>query len=162
MDRRLFPPRARCWDCHWQKHIEDLALMSTCCTRHVGGVLVRGNRVVADGFNGSLPGLLHCDLGGCVRCNDPAVLSGQDLERCSCVHCEQNIIAYCARFGIPTDNTTLYLPTTPCLDCFKLVVSAGVTEIVYDTSYPKFEEHILSLLKELKQIVLRRFSCHCT
>jgi dCMP deaminase len=150
----------KCWDCHWKGRIESNAEMSTCRTRHVGGVLVRANRVVADGFNGNLPKHLHCDEGGCPRCNDPDVKSGEQLERCYCVHCEQNIVSYCAKSGVSMHGTTLYLPTTPCLDCFKLVALCGVWEIVYDDVYPGAET-IVRELAEKSHIIIRKSFCRC-
>lgn len=134
--------------------------MSTCRTRQVGGVLVRANRVVADGFNGNLPKHLHCDAGGCERCNDPNVKSGEQLERCVCVHAEQNIISYCAKSGVTSHGTTLYLPATPCLDCFKLVVLSGIFEVVYDEPYPEAFAMITDLAIK-SHVTLRTFHCRC-
>src|SRR5690606_24027246 len=99
--------------------------MSTCRTRHYGGILTRDNRVVAQGFNGNLPGHPHCDEGGCARCEARAagtLETGADLGACTCVHVEQNIISYCARQGVSCRGTTLWLPANPCLDCMRLVV----------------------------------------
>lgn len=134
--------------------------MSTCRTRHVGGVLVRDNRVVADGFNGNLSGHQHCDDGGCPRCNDPARIPGQGLDRCYCVHAEQNILGYCAKNGVSSDGTTLYTPGTCCLDCWKLVVSSGIQEHVYDEPYPEAFETISEMAK-ISGVILRKFECTC-
>jgi len=109
--------------------------MSTCIKRHVGAVAVRGKRVLAAGFNGNLPGALHCDQGGCERCNSSEWISGQGLERCVCVHAEQNLVAWCARYGIALDGATIYTTTHPCSDCYKLIISAGITELIYDEPY---------------------------
>lgn len=149
-----------CFDCHWRERVELNATMSTCATRSVGAVLVRGKRTIADGFNGNLPGHLHCDEGGCPRCNDPSVVSGTALERCFCVHAEQNIVSYCARKGVAMEGSTLYLPATPCLDCFKLVVSSGVAEIVYGEPYPGSEE-VVRTLSATSGVVLRGYVCTC-
>lgn len=149
-----------CFDCFWLERVKLNSTMSTCRTRSVGAVLVRGNRTVADGFNGNLPGHPHCDEGYCDRCNSPSVVSGASLERCVCCHAEQNIVAYCARFGVSMDMTTLYLPCTPCLDCFKLVAGAGVREIVYAQPYPGSEEIVRSLASQ-SSINLRSYRCAC-
>lgn len=149
-----------CYECHWRDRVKSNASMSTCQTRHVGAVLVRKNRVVAEGFNGNLPGHIHCDLGGCPRCNDTGVKSGAGLERCVCVHAEQNIVSYCASEGIPMRGTTLYLPCTPCLDCFKLVVASGVREIVYAEPYPAAEV-IVRQLAWVSEVTLRDYNCTC-
>lgn len=134
--------------------------MSTCATRHVGGVLVEGNRSRADGFNGNLPGHPHCDEGGCERCNDPNVVSGVGLERCVCVHCEQNIVSYCAARGISMKGTSLYLPATPCVDCAKLVIACGVTELVYVDEYPGAEKTVREFA-HLSGVIVRSPHCRC-
>lgn len=129
------------WDTHFMAKAKLNAEMSTCMTRHVGAVAVLGNRQVADGMNGNLPGAVHCDMGGCERCRRRTA-PGQDLLRCVCVHAEQNIVTWCARVGHSLDGTTIYTTTHPCLDCFKLLVVAGVKEIVYNEPYPEAEELI--------------------
>lgn len=123
------------WDAHFMSIARLNADMSTCVKRHVGACAVRGKRVLAAGFNGNLPGAVHCDEGGCDRCNDPKWVSGVGLERCVCVHAEQNLVAWCARYGISLDGASIYTTTYPCSDCMKLVVSAGIVEIVYDEPY---------------------------
>jgi dCMP deaminase len=142
----------------------DLAAMqSTCRTRHVGGVLVKGNRIVAQGFNGNLPGHAHCDRGGCPRCADRAEgrgESGESLGACLCVHAEQNIVSYCARNGIAMDDTTVYLPCNPCLDCMKLVVSSGVSEIVFRERYPSTFLAVHSIA-EVSGVIMRLAACEC-
>lgn len=149
-----------CWDCHWKQRVADNAKMSTCRTRHVGAVLTRQNRVVADGFNGNLPGHPHCDQGGCERCNSTGVQSGVGLERCLCVHAETNVISYAAAEGVSIAGTTLWLPCTPCIDCFKLVASSRVAEIVYADPYPAAEEVVRELAK-LSNISIRGYQCKC-
>ena len=124
----------RDWDRFFIDRAYANAAMSTCGSRHVGAVATRNRRSFADGFNGNLPGEVHCDEGGCARC--AAADSGSDLERCICVHAEQNLVAYCAETGTPLGGATIYTTTRPCLDCLKLLVSAGVAEIVFDQDYP--------------------------
>lgn len=123
------------WDTHFMSIASLNADMSTCLKRHVGAVAVSDRRVLAAGFNGNLPGETHCDEGGCERCADPNTQSGYGLERCVCVHAEQNLVAWCAKYGIKLEGATIYSTTHPCSDCYKLLISAGIVEIVYDTPY---------------------------
>jgi len=109
--------------------------MSTCARRHVGAVAVRDRRVLGAGFNGNLPGAVHCDEGGCERCNDAAWVSGAGLERCVCVHAEQNLVSWCARYGITLDGADIYTTTYPCSDCMKLVISAGIKTVYFADGY---------------------------
>lgn len=154
--------KRKCWDCHWRERTQHNAEMSTCHTRHVGGVLVRDNRVVSDGFNGNLPGLPHCADGkdGCPRCHDPSVRSGEQLERCLCCHCEENLISYCAKNGVSTAGTTCYLPVLPCLSCLRLLILSGIKEIVFINNYIESMK-IIHTLAEKSKIVVRKFSCRC-
>lgn len=118
--------------------------MSTCLTRSTGAIVVRDRRMIATGFNGNVPGALHCKDGGCLRCaaamenrrTGQGLASGTDLEICTCVHAEVNAVAQCARYGSPTAGTTIYSTTKPCLDCAKLMAVAGVTTVVYGEDYP--------------------------
>jgi len=143
--------------------VDLAAKQSTCRTRHVGGVLVRNKRIVAQGFNGNLPNHPHCDERGCDRCRDRSegnIASGSDLGACLCVHCEQNIVSYCARNGISMDGTMVYLPCNPCLDCMKLIVSSGVVEIVYLDQYPSTYVAV-SRIAETSGVTMRVSSCKC-
>lgn len=126
----------RNWDEYWLARAKLNASMSTCLRRGVGAVAVRDRRSFADAYNGTAPGMRHCDDGGCPRCADTTQGAGVDLGRCWCVHAEQNIVAFCAREGIRLAGATLYQTTRPCVDCHKLLVSAGIVEVVYDEEYP--------------------------
>lgn len=155
----MLSSQRRCWDCFFRVQLESIAEQSTCCTRHVGAVLGRERRVVAAGFNGTLSGHPHCDAGGCDRCAG-APASGVGLERCVCVHAEQNAIAYCAGAGVASAGATAYVSATPCLDCAKLLIAAGVVEIVYAERYAA-SEPLVRHLAALSGVTLRYFDCRC-
>jgi len=144
--------------------VDLVAKQSTCRTRHVGAVLVRDKRGVAQGFNGNLPGHLHCDKGGCERCIRRSLgkcETGVGLDHCLCVHAEQNVISYCARYGISISDTTIYLPYNPCLDCMKLLVSSGIKEIVFRDRYPS-TLFLTRRIADISNIKMRMVSCSCT
>lgn len=144
----------RDWDAHFMAKAVMNSGMSTCISRQVGAVAVVGRRQVADGFNGNLPGAVHCDAGGCERCANRAFAPGEDLLRCVCVHAEQNIVAWCAQWGRELVGTTVYSTTHPCADCLKLLVMAGVREVVYRDPYPE-GERMASVLKA--KIAIRKW-----
>lgn len=120
------------------------AELSTCVSRHVGAVATINRRALADGFNGNIPGAVHCDEGGCERCQNRA-FAGEDLLRCVCVHAEANLVAWCSRKGISLEGATVYCTTHPCIECLKLLLAAGITEIVYDEPYPEVQKLLPNL-----------------
>ncbi len=126
--------------------------MATCIRRQVGAVAVIDNRQIADGFNGNLPGELHCNEGGCDRCVGIGHGPGVNLDRCVCVHAETNLVAFSARYGLRIAGATVYVTTRPCTDCYKLLASAGVIEVVYDDEYPESQ-----WFPETKRMTLRSY-----
>jgi len=63
------------------------------------------------------------------------------------VHAEQNIITFCAKNGIPTNGTTLYITTSPCKQCAKLIAQSGIKSVVYDEEYK--DKSGINFLKEV-------------
>ena len=51
------------------------------------------------------------------------------------LHAEQNIISFCAKNGIPTEGTTMYITLSPCKTCAKLIKQCGIKEVVYNEEY---------------------------
>lgn len=102
-----------------------MAKRATCGRGQVGAVLVKDYRVIASGYNGPPQGQPHCSDGVC------------DLSKpCThAVHAEANLIAFCAKFGIPVNGSTLVLTTVPCRKCAELIIQAGIKAVVYDSEY---------------------------
>jgi len=101
---------------------------STCSARaRVGAVLVdENNHVIASGYNGSPRGLPHCDDVGCL-------IEGGHCVRA--IHAEENVIIQCARVGVSTVDTTLYVTHRPCIRCARLIAQAGILSVVYLEAY---------------------------
>lgn len=104
-----------------------------CCTgNRVGAILVKDQRVIATGYNGTPAGVKNCDEGGCFRCaHRDKFASGQGYDLCICVHAEQNSLLMAARFGIAVEGATLYSTMRPCFGCAKEALQAGVKKVVY-------------------------------
>lgn len=110
-----------------------VATRSTCPRKQVGCVIVRENRILATGYNGSPPGEAHCDDEGC----DIEVSPRWGIEHCvRTVHAEANAIATAARFGTTLDGATAYVTLNPCERCSKLLKSAGVIAVHHLEDYP--------------------------
>jgi len=108
---------------------------STCLRHKVGAVLVKNKRIIATGYNGAPRGLPHCLEVGCLR-DELQIKSGTRHEICRAVHAEQNAIIQAAIHGISTEDATLYCTHFPCVLCAKMLVNAGVREIVFKEDYP--------------------------
>lgn len=121
------------WDGYFMRLADLAALRSNCMKRRVGCVIVRQNRVVATGYNGTPRHLTNCNDGGCERCNHGHG-SGAALQTCLCLHAEENALLEAGRDRIGSDSV-LYCNTCPCLTCLIKIVQAGVTEVVYAQSY---------------------------
>ncbi len=126
---------------------------STCLRRKVGAVIVKEKRVLSTGYNGSPKGTRHCEELGCIRVK-LNVPSGTRHELCRGVHAEQNAVTQAAYFGVSVDGATIYTTTYPCSMCAKILINAGIKEIVYSEGYA--DDLSKELLEEAK-IKLREF-----
>ncbi len=126
---------------------------STCLRRKVGAVIVKDKRVLTTGYNGAPKGLEHCEKTGCVR-QKMNVPSGERHELCRGVHAEQNAIIQAAVFGVSIKDSTIYITNYPCSVCAKLMLNAGIHEVVYDGEYK--DDLAIQLLAEGK-IKVRNF-----
>lgn len=104
-----------------------------CRGQKVGAVLVKDDRVIATGYNGTPEGFTNCSDGGCVRCLNREKLypSGTAYDLCICVHAEQNAILSAARFGIQTEGAVLYTTVQPCFGCLKESLQAKIRRVFY-------------------------------
>ena len=121
---------------------EIAKLRSNCLSRHVGAVIVKDNRQIATGYNGTPSGIKNCFEGGCPRCvarMNGEIKTGENLDRCLCTHAEANAIMQCALFGNAgsTRGATMYSTLAPCVECSKMAISVGITRIVVMTDYPE-------------------------
>ncbi len=113
----------------------EQAEKSECSRAKVGAVLVKGGLVVAQGYNNTVGGIRDCRDVGCIR-DILKIPSGQRREVCRALCAEQLAVSEAARNGIDLDGSVAYVTTYPCHICAKLLVSSGVSEIVYDSEYP--------------------------
>lgn len=126
----------------------NMAKRSTCIRRNVGAIAVRDKRIVASGYNGPPPKVMHCeDRGGCYReLNN--IPSGTKTEACHAIHAEQNLLVMCSRYGISIMGCDVYITHQPCYTCLKMLIGVGVKSIRYTSAYP--DHRSLDLLTEIK------------
>jgi len=123
-----------------------VATRGNCIRRKVGAVIVKDYRIVCTGYNGTPRGIKNCSEGGCRRCQGN-VRSGQALTECICCHAEENAITQASYHGISLKDSTLYCTMSPCLLCARMIINAGIREVVYAEKY-EFNQQAASLFKQ--------------
>lgn len=121
-------------DGYYMNKAYEQAAKSDCLRTKVGAVLVKDGKVIAQGYNNMTGGINDCAEVGCIReiMNIP---SGQRRELCRAICAEQLAISEAARNGVALDGSVAYITTFPCHICAKLLVSSGISEIIYDADY---------------------------
>ena len=137
------------WDGYFKKITEDVALRANCRTRQTGAILVRDKMIIATGYNGTPKGIKNCYQGGCPRCNDDKIKSGQDLDKCICVHAEENALLQSAYNGMSTQGAMLYTIFCPCIFCAKSIINAGIKEVIYFDNYYSMDGISAKMFKEV-------------
>jgi dCMP deaminase len=111
-----------------------VAQQSKCKRAQVGAILVKGVNVIAIGYNGTPTGF----------CND---CEKEEETLPEVLHAESNAIAKCARSTSSAEGSTLYCTLSPCFECCKLIVQAGISKVVYKDRYRDFNrcEYLLNM-----------------
>jgi dCMP deaminase len=113
----------------------------------VGAVLVKDKRILATGYNGAPRDIKHCDEVGCIR-EKLKIPSGERHELCRGLHGEQNAFLQAALHGTSLKGASLYSTTQPCIICAKMIINAGIKEIIIKGDYP--DKMSKELLREAK------------
>ena len=96
---------------------------SYCERRKVGALIVKDNMIISDGFNGTPSGFENV-------CEDE-----EGKTKSYVLHAEANAITKVARSGNSSDGATLYITASPCIECAKLIIQAGIKRVVYSEKY---------------------------
>ena len=123
-----------------------VASRSNCVKRRVGAVIALDRRIISTGYNGTPRGVANCFDGGCPRCASDTA-SGENLGDCICAHAEENAIVQAAYHGISVRGGILYCTISPCLMCSKMIINAGIAEVIYEHEY-EFTTQAKSLFEE--------------
>ena len=95
---------------------------SYCKRRQVGALIVKDRMIISDGYNGTPAGFENiCEENGVTK---PYVL-----------HAEANAITKIARSGNNSNGSTLYVTDSPCIECAKLIIQAGIKRVIYSREY---------------------------
>jgi len=135
------------WDEYFMEIAEVTKKRTNCIRNAVGAVVVRDKTIIGTGYNGTPAGIKNCFEGGCDRCTrreNNKIGSGEEKDKCICIHAEQNAILQSAYHGIPTKGASLYSTIAPCVQCAKMIINAGITEVVaLDEHSDNFGEELL-------------------
>ncbi len=96
---------------------------SYCKRRKVGALLVKDKMIISDGYNGTPAGFENV-------CEDE-----NDVTKSYVLHAEANAITKVARSNNSSDGATLYVTSSPCIECAKLIIQAGISRVVFSDNY---------------------------
>lgn len=96
---------------------------SYCTRRQVGALIVKDKMIISDGYNGTPSGFENI-------CEDE-----HGVTKPYVLHAEANAITKIARSGNNSDGATLYVTASPCIECAKLIIQAGIKRVVYGEAY---------------------------
>lgn len=144
------------WDERFITMSHYISTWSSCLRRNVGAVIVKNKRVIATGYNGAPEKVLNCiDKRLCLR-DELKIESGTRHEFCYANHAEQNALLQAAKLGISVQDATLYCTHKPCAICLKMIINAGIKEVVYDEDYEDLMFY--EILKDMSEkIVIRKY-----
>lgn len=127
---------------------------ANCVGRKVGAIVVKNDRIISTGYNGTPEGMTNCTEGGCVRCkNRETYKASVGYDVCICVHAEQNAIITAARFGNSVEGAFVYSTLRPCFDCTKAALQAKIDAIYYMHNW----EHPMTELREQYELLQGEF-----
>jgi len=96
---------------------------SYCLRRQVGALLVKNRMIISDGYNGTPSGFENV-------CEDE-----EGKTKSYVLHAEANAITKVAKSNNSSEGSTLYITDSPCIECAKLIIQAGIKRVVYDRKY---------------------------
>ena len=118
------PDKQQALDSRYLRMARIWAENSYCRRRQVGALLVKDRMIISDGFNGTPVGFENV-------CEDPDT----ELTKPYVLHAEANAITKIARSSNSSEGSTLYVTASPCLDCAKLIIQAGIRRVVFGELY---------------------------
>jgi dCMP deaminase len=115
------------YDSAYLKMAEQWSALSHCKRKKVGAIIVKDSMIISDGYNGTPAGFDNC-------CEDDAGNTHWYV-----LHAEANAILKVAKSTNNCKGATLYLTLSPCKDCSKLILQAGITRVVFRNAYKDTE-----------------------
>jgi len=111
------------FDIRYIKMARVWATNSYCKRRQVGALIVKDRMIISDGYNGTPSGFEN-------ECEDE-----NNSSKPYVLHAEANAITKVAKSNNSSEGATLYITASPCMDCAKLIIQAGIIRLVYADEY---------------------------
>lgn len=111
------------YDKTYLKMSREWANLSHCSRKQVGALIVKNGMIISDGYNGTAHG------------HDNVCENESGETKWHVIHAEQNAVLKCARWGHSCDGATIYQTHSPCKECSKMLVQAGIKRVVYIEDY---------------------------
>jgi len=115
------------FDIRYLKMAKIWSTNSYCTRRKVGALIVKDRMIISDGFNGTPSGFEN-------ECEDE-----NDNTKTYVLHAEANAITKVAKSNNSSEGSTLYITASPCMECAKLIIQAGIIRVVYSDKYRNIE-----------------------
>jgi len=120
---RPYGEKQKLFDKRYLQMAEIWAQNSYCVRRQVGALIVKEKMIISDGFNGTPSGFENV-------CEDE-----DNVTKPYVLHAEANAITKVAKSNNSSENSTLYVTTSPCMECSKLIIQSGIKRVVYSNRY---------------------------
>lgn len=127
------------WHKTFLRIAKEISTHSTCARIKVGSILVKDKRIRSIGYNGAPSGEQHCCdyFAGEDFTSESFKKKHGEWSKINENHGESNCILAAAKEGISTNNASLYITLSPCIDCAKQILSAGIKEVYYIDEYDR-------------------------
>ena len=131
-------------DDFYMNYARKISKNANCIKGQVGAIIVKRNKILAEGVNSVPNGIKPCTEESCLR-KKLKLKSGEHQELCFVVHAEQNALLDALEKKKNIKNSTLYVTKKPCIICTKMLINAGIKKIVYLEDYPdKYSKKLLN------------------
>ena len=134
-------------DDFYMNYARNISKNANCIKGQVGAIIVKRNKIIAEGVNSVPNGIKPCTEESCLR-KKLKLKSGEHQELCFVVHAEQNALLDALEKKKNVKNSTLYVTKKPCIICTKMLINAGIKKIIYLEDYP--DKYSKKLLNEAK------------
>ena len=146
----------------WDEYFMEIAVLtskrSNCIRKQVGCIIVKNNRIISTGYNGTPSGMKNCLDGGCERCYNNHLnnsSSGSNLDLCICLHAEENALLSASISDMT--GSVLYCTHFTCISCTKKIIQCRIQKVVYINNYSGELEKISRNMFESCSIVVEQY-----